>query len=79
MSDLAAVESVEIGLARCRRKAITFGDQLLVYLIDIAISQARTKSIALCAADMAQGERRASAIQEESDVRRSEALEMPTA
>ena len=37
MSELAMVESIEIALARCHKKADALGDELLVYLINMAI------------------------------------------
>jgi len=37
ISELAMVESIEIALARCHKKADALGDELLVYLINMAI------------------------------------------
>jgi hypothetical protein len=44
MSDLASIESLEISLARCRRKADALGSEYLAYLLDMAILEARSIS-----------------------------------
>jgi hypothetical protein len=44
MSDLASIESLEIALARCRKKADALGNEYLAYLLDMAILEARSIS-----------------------------------
>jgi hypothetical protein len=44
MSDLASIESLEIALARCRKKADALGNVYLAYLLDMAILEARSIS-----------------------------------
>src|SRR5271157_5699710 len=61
MLELASGEFLEIALSRCRKEAVTLGDELLVYLIDMAIFQIRTISLAISAADTRQNKHPASA------------------
>jgi hypothetical protein len=44
MSDLASIESLEIALARCRKKADALANEYLAYLLDMAILEARSIS-----------------------------------
>lgn len=57
MSDLASIESLEIALARCRKKADALGNEYLAYLaylLDMAILEARSISRARWGTDTAE-------------------------
>lgn len=54
MSDLASIESLEIALARCRKKADALANEYLVYLLDMAILEARSISRARRGTDTAE-------------------------
>ncbi len=56
MSDLASIESLEVALTRCRKKAVALGNECLAYLLDMAILEARTMNRARRAAGTAQRE-----------------------
>ncbi len=47
MSEIGALEKLVIGLTQSRREAISFGDDLLVYLLNMGILHLKNKSNAL--------------------------------
>jgi hypothetical protein len=48
MSNLVALENLNVQLIHSRGEAISLGDDLLVYLLNMAISHVRKKSNAIC-------------------------------
>jgi hypothetical protein len=73
MSELGALEKLAFGLTHCRREAISLGDDLLVYLLTMAISHVGKKSNALRKA--AEG---APAAQNRSPSRSAQVHELPS-
>ncbi len=47
MSELEALEKLSVGLVRVREEAVSFGDDLLVYLLNMAVSHVGKKSFSL--------------------------------
>jgi hypothetical protein len=54
MSDLASIDSLEIALSRCRKRADALGNEYLAYLLDMAILEARSISRARRGAERAE-------------------------
>ena len=67
MSDLASIESLEIALARCRKKADPLGNEYLAYLLDMAILEAR--SISRACKGVERAERSETSVTSGSDAR----------
>jgi hypothetical protein len=54
MSELETLEKLVIELIDCRNEAMSLGDDLLVYLLNMAIMHAKKKNSTICQADVAQ-------------------------
>jgi hypothetical protein len=51
MSELGTLEKLVNGIAHSRREAISLGDDLLVYLLNMAVLHLRRRSSAVCEGD----------------------------